>query len=291
MTSLPELDDQALLEYLLGMSEEERTTYIAGLDDADQARVTSLLWYDVHQEEEEEEEAGEVPEQAEDAYPDYETHQQPTDHDTHYGSVEQEEEEDADSQWHKAPSTDENVLPDAEQLLGRQIDEILSEDANLRFDPDQEETDEDEQTEGDTDLDIRSDREQEEEEEEQTEDADEELDIRPEIDTAALWGPNRAAVAAIVRRDATNRTTSFMRSPEGHLVIGNGHSPDVVAAVTANSVRGSIRFSRNRLSANDFIVENTTADVDYETLEVDIRMLLAGMPEYDYGDEKRVRVK
>ena len=125
MTQPSELDDQALYNYLLGMQEDERTAYIADLDEEDRARVNSLLMYGYTPEED----AG-VEEQTEEAYPGYENREQPAEGDysgwaqeeENEGGEDEDEDEDgtgelaedanADTGW-KAPSTDEQSVPAA----------------------------------------------------------------------------------------------------------------------------------------------------------------------------------
>jgi hypothetical protein len=303
MTQPSELDDETLYNYLLGMQEDERTDYISQLGDDDRQRVNSLLMYGYTGDE-----AAEVEEQTEEAYPGYENRDQPAEGD-HAGWAQEEEAEqdedededgagelaeDADTGW-KAPSVSDDVPPDNEQMFARELDDILDEGDPLGRDEQddesegsEDETDQDERTVADDDLDIRSENEESEDEQEE-EDVDTDLDIRPEIDFAAAERENKVAVAAIVARTATNRTTTFMQLPGGEFLFGSGHGIDIVATAAGGS--GTIRFSRNRLSANDFVVENESGDVDYEELQDAIRSICGALDEYDYGDDNRVRVK
>ena len=129
---------------------------------------------------------------------------------------------------------------------------------NAGTDDDEQTEDEDERTEGDDDLDIRA-RERADEDEQEEEDGGRRRRARHppgEVEHAAdgRGGAPEAPIAKIIARNATNRTTNFMQLPGGEFLFGPGHDINIVA--TASGGSGTIRFSRNRLSANDFIVEN-----------------------------------
>lgn len=108
-------------------------------------------------------------------------------------------------------------------------------------------------------------------------------------DFIAARTKSEKALADITARDAQQRSTTFMQLDNGQYIFGGDHEVNVVE--TATGVSGTIRFNRNRLSANDFIVENESGNVDYTDLQNFVRTLLTGVASYDYGDATRVRVK
>jgi hypothetical protein len=154
-----ELDDQALYDYLVTLEEDQRTEYISEMDDYDRARVNSLLTYTYSTEE-----SGQVEEQAEDSYPGYENREQAVEYDYSGWQEQEQESEDegadedpvgtveageyADSQTYKPLSTDEDTLPDQEELLGREIDDILDEAGSYGADEQDEDELEDTASEG-----------------------------------------------------------------------------------------------------------------------------------------------
>jgi hypothetical protein len=111
-----------------------------------------------------------------------------------------------------------------------------------------------------------------------------------EADWDAVASLNHGVVARIVARDAgADRSTTFMQLPGGEFLFGSGHDVNLVATATGGS--GTLRFNRNRLSANDFVIDDSVGDFDREELRDTIRAIVADDSIYDYGDADRVRVK
>jgi hypothetical protein len=119
-----------------------------------------------------------------------------------------------------------------------------------------------------------------------------ELPQSAQVDANAIYQRNQAVVAAMVARGASeaDRRVPFMMG-EGLVLIGDGHDWGAVNAVGADAVAGFVRFRRNRLSANEFLVESEDGVPDLEPLDREIRRHIAYSGVYDYGDAERVNVR
>jgi hypothetical protein len=112
-----------------------------------------------------------------------------------------------------------------------------------------------------------------------------------QVDSSSIARRNQAVVAAMVARGASDadRRVPFMMGG-GLVLIGDGHDWGAVNAVGADAAHGFVRFRRNRLSANEFVVESEDGVADLEPLDGEIRRHIAYTGVYDYGDAERVRV-
>jgi hypothetical protein len=102
---------------------------------------------------------------------------------------------------------------------------------------------------------------------------------------------NHLVVTAMVARHASDseRRVGFMMTDE-LVLLGDGHAFQAVDALGPQAVTGTVRFKRNRLSANEFVLESSSAEVDMRVLGDELLKHIADDVIYEYGDAERVRV-
>ena len=117
--------------------------------------------------------------------------------------------------------------------------------------------------------------------------------LRDVVDANLINDRNHEAIRAMVSRHASDdeRRVPVMMGNQV-VLLGDGWDWAAVRALGDDVAHTFVRFHRNRMSANEFIVEGSSGgEIVLGDLQTEIRRHIADPEIYDYGDADRVKFR